>query len=216
MLNYNSFFNSLSKIDIRAYINTLSDTDVSKQHNIYNIYNLKCLYYANISLPNKFQQKIISEVFVVAQQKINKFIETKPQNDIDILFMEMLRKNRTKITFMLHKLPSHTMNNIIYLNGDVFQNDNFNHNLLDTIIHEYIHIQQRNNRQITDIIANFYGIKRTRSIYQRGNPDINEYDYSNIHCIYNKFNPKITDVSDNGDHPFEIMAYDLTSKIILL
>ena len=119
----------------------------------------------------------------------------------------------------------HTRGNIIILNIKTI----YSSNLIETLIHEKIHVYQKMYPDITSTIINKLNFKlvgkRKYSDMIRVNPDTdnNIYSYNNniMKTIYTSSNPtSIGDIKYNTDysyeHPNEWMAIDFAKKIINL
>ena len=119
----------------------------------------------------------------------------------------------------------HTRGNIIILNIKTI----YSSNLIETLIHEKIHVYQKMYPDITNTIINKLNFKlvgkRKYSDMIRVNPDTdnNIYSYNNniMKAIYTSSNPtSIGDIKYNTDysyeHPNEWMAIDIAKKIINL
>ena len=127
----------------------------------------------------------------------------------------------------------HTRKNIIFLSDKVLINDE--DELVKVLIHEKIHIYQRNNSDLfKSIIMNMGYIEVTDNMiannselirqikYRRSNPDINKQIYKNtstnkiLICFYKSDKPSsISDVYGNyyDEHPYEKIAYELSEHI---
>jgi len=127
----------------------------------------------------------------------------------------------------------HTRKNIIFLSDKVLINDE--DELIKVLIHEKIHIYQRNNSDLfKSIIINMGYVEVTEDMiannselirqikYKRSNPDINKKLYKNtatnkiLICFYKSDKPSsISDVSGNyyEEHPYEKIAYELSEYI---
>jgi len=113
----------------------------------------------------------------------------------------------------------HTREDIIFLSPAVL---NYDEDILTkTLIHESIHIYQRYNKKAMEeymIRKGFEKIKR-RDLggLIRSNPDLDEFIYKDKNgvemvALYNSENPNgIGDIkiSNNMEHPFEYMAYEM-------
>ena len=145
-------------------------------------------------------------------------------------FNDMLKENE-------EGLP-HTRENIIFLSKNVLKYDELN--LTNTLIHEKIHIYQRNNSKIFDKIISNMGLKELdKKSYKyakfiRSNPDTNNKIYyattadNNIDevdnvdeddvmvCLYRNTNPNgINDVIHTNyakEHPYEKIAYEIAEN----
>ena len=122
----------------------------------------------------------------------------------------------------------HTRANIIFLSNNILNESN--DKIIQTLIHEKVHIFQRYNpyhQYIIDFLDN-NGIKRfmKRNEYiktyplLRSNPDLDEWIYIDetkaLSCSYNNQNPEsINDVNCNQlyEHPFEMMAYNIVNSL---
>ena len=113
----------------------------------------------------------------------------------------------------------HTRQNIIFLSNNVINNDD--NNIIQTLIHEKIHIYQRYN-DMTEII-NLMNYKFSRKKYNiknlRSNPDLDDNIYKDsnnkelIFLYKNDYPTSINDIIGNNfsiEHPFEKMAYDIS------
>lgn len=126
----------------------------------------------------------------------------------------------------------HTRNDIIFLShyiigNDVDNNIITNESLISTLIHEKVHIFQRYNPEIMNIlikkmgyeIAHLNEINPELISLRRSNPDINQNIYKNkdgiLLLFYNSNKPSgINDVYNKisiNEHPYEIMAYEIAS-----
>jgi ABC-type sugar transport system permease subunit len=127
----------------------------------------------------------------------------------------------------------HTRKNVIFLSNNVLTNDE--DELVKILIHEKIHVFQRNNEDIfKNIIVKMGYIELTDEMisdnaelikqikYKRSNPDINKKLYKNILtnkisiCTYKNDTPSgISDVSGDyyDEHPYEEIAYELSEYI---
>lgn len=127
----------------------------------------------------------------------------------------------------------HTRKNVIFLSNYVLTNDE--DELIKILIHEKIHVYQRNNEDIfKNIIVKMGYIELTDEMisnntelikqikYKRSNPDINKKLYKKIStnkisiCTYKNDTPSgITDVSGDyyEEHPYEEIAYELSEYI---
>jgi hypothetical protein len=127
----------------------------------------------------------------------------------------------------------HTRKNVIFLSNYVLTNDE--DELIKILIHEKIHVYQRNNEDIfKNIIVKMGYIELTDEMisnntelikqikYKRSNPDINKKLYKKIStnkisiCTYKNDTPSgINDVSGDyyEEHPYEEIAYELSEYI---
>ncbi len=129
----------------------------------------------------------------------------------------------------------HTRKNIIFLSQDVL---NYSEDeIIKLLIHEKIHIYQRQNEALFKTIIYNMGyaeiqvsaspespeISQDKLKYIRSNPDVNNKIYKNIHtgelmiCLYSSDKPqRINDVivqDYSMEHPYEKIAYEISEHI---
>ena len=121
----------------------------------------------------------------------------------------------------------HTRENIIFVSKNVLKYDELN--LTNTLIHEKIHIFQRNNPKILDkIISDMDLVEMDKQLFKyskyiRTNPDTNNKIYYNKNnkdiifvCLYRNDSPNsINDVLHNNystEHPYEKIAYEIAGN----
>ena len=125
---------------------------------------------------------------------------------------------------------SHTRKHIIFLSQDVL---NYSEDeIIKLLIHEKIHIYQRNNEASFKTIIYNMGyaestdsqeISQDKLKYVRSNPDVNNKIYKNLHtgelmiCLYSSDKPKnINDIIIENyamEHPYEKIAYEISEHI---
>jgi hypothetical protein len=125
---------------------------------------------------------------------------------------------------------SHTRKHVIFLSQDVL---NYSEDeIIKLLIHEKIHIYQRNNEALFKTIIYNMGyaestdgqeISKDQLRYVRSNPDVNNKIYKNIHtgelmiCLYTSDKPKnINDIiieKYSMEHPYEKIAYEISEHI---
>ena len=119
----------------------------------------------------------------------------------------------------------HTRDNIIFLSKYVMKYDE--HNLTNTLIHEKIHIYQRNNSMLFAKILSYMNYitldieKQPYKKYIRSNPDTDGKVYYDILtnkelvCIYRSDKPaSINDIIIKNyslEHPYEKIAYEIAN-----
>tara|TARA_Y100000389_G_scaffold153757_1_gene154083 strand:+ start:1221 stop:1958 length:738 start_codon:yes stop_codon:yes gene_type:complete len=118
----------------------------------------------------------------------------------------------------------HTRGRIIILPSNIIEEDE--KYIKRVLIHEKVHIYQRYNKEkvIRDLEYDGYYKKehRTKEELIRGNPDIDEYIYTNpkgerMMFLYNSEEPNsIIDGETYGDyeHPFEMISYEIEKEYI--
>lgn len=122
----------------------------------------------------------------------------------------------------------HTRNNVIFLsNNNINKNvasDMDDGNIVNTLIHEKVHIYQRQHPQIVDEFLESIGYVKTNTTInnKRANPDITDTIYKSpytgkeMYITYSSSTPtSITDVKGlrnySEEHPYESMAYDIAN-----
>jgi len=125
---------------------------------------------------------------------------------------------------------SHTRKHVIFLSQDVL---NYSEDeIIKLLIHEKIHIYQRNNEALFKTIIYNMGyaestdgqeISQDKLRYVRSNPDVNNKIYKNINtgelmiCLYTSDKPKnINDIiieKYSMEHPYEKIAYEISEHI---
>jgi hypothetical protein len=125
---------------------------------------------------------------------------------------------------------SHTRKNTIFLSQDVL---NYSEDeIIKLLIHEKIHIYQRQNEALFKTIIYNMGyveispnneISSDKLKYVRSNPDVNNKIYKNVHtgelmiCLYSSDKPKnINDIiiqNFSMEHPYEKIAYEISEHI---
>lgn len=125
---------------------------------------------------------------------------------------------------------SHTRKHVIFLSQDVL---NYSEDeIIKLLIHEKIHIYQRNNEALFKTIIYNMGyaestdgqeISQDKLRYVRSNPDVNNKIYKNVHtgelmiCLYSSDKPKrINDIIIQNyamEHPYEKIAYEISEHI---
>lgn len=125
----------------------------------------------------------------------------------------------------------HTRSDIIFLSNKNINNqisgDTDDDDLVSTLIHEKVHIYQRQNPKKMVKLLEDLGYKKINIIVsnKRSNPDTDDSIYINpenqkpMYLSYNNNSPEnINDVSGTDhtlEHPYEKMAYDIARKYII-
>jgi len=254
---YYSFDNTNSNSNI-YYMSEDETSMFLKEDNDYYISGLSTydLYARNTSSTNKY----LADIQTLATSFTDKDMELlnncssiaddllrniKSNNINDIAYAKFINfKEIANIKWVFSKTDSrgnlsyesglpHTRKNIIFLSDKVLINDE--DELIKVLIHEKIHIYQRNNNDLfKSIIINMGYIEVTEATiannselirqikYRRSNPDINKKLYKNtstnkiLICFYKSDKPSsISDVSGNyyDEHPYEKIAYELSEYI---
>ena len=124
----------------------------------------------------------------------------------------------------------HTRKNVIFLSNKILNYPE--DELIKILIHEKIHIYQRNNEELFKIILENMGYTEVSNITEisyntikhiRSNPDVNRKIYKNQNtgkfmlCLYNSDKPNgINDVDLKDyslEHPYEKIAYEISEYI---
>ena len=124
---------------------------------------------------------------------------------------------------------SHTRADIIFLSTSALNITN--HQLIKILLHEKIHVYQRKwYKYILNSLLNkgytIIGERNPKSSLNRSNPDLDNNLWSSpligpMYCVYNSNNPKdMTDVTatsgtQDNEHPFELMAYEISEAFRL-
>jgi len=117
----------------------------------------------------------------------------------------------------------HTREHIIFLSKNTLNSER--HILINTLIHEKIHIYQRYNPKVMKRLFENLGYKEVNvvvPVLQRSNPDINDQLYTDSESkqlmISTYTSSKPTNISDTSntnyslEHPYEKMAYDIANE----
>lgn len=115
----------------------------------------------------------------------------------------------------------HTHGDTICLPYNFLSTDSRTNKIVETLIHEKIHIFQRLYPLQTHILLlNVwnYQIRSRRALKKRNNPDTNDYAYADengkdIVSEYADLSMRSSKIIGD-DHPYEIMAYKLTDNIL--
>ncbi len=115
----------------------------------------------------------------------------------------------------------HTHHNIILIHKSFLRNPDMNE-LKRNLAHEKVHVFQKMkpfefNKHLLKLGYNVCCIDKSKN--RRNNPDINRIKYhdqngSIISSDFNSIPQSLTDTIDKRDHPYEILAYKIASKII--
>lgn len=203
------------------YMNNFSPIDL-KVRNINNIeeykHNIKKSV-IDISDSNKI---ILNKCITLANEKLNKI----KLNGFDGIKCANIKWTIGLINGKLYEegFP-HTRYNVIIIPLSSLKNKE---KLVDTLIHEKIHVYQKMYSDDIDLYLKSNGFTkfklRKEFTNTRSNPDMDEWIYKNKNnqimiAEYNNNPTSIMDVKiqpiDNSkyEHPFEYMAYDITSNI---
>jgi hypothetical protein len=196
----------------------------------------------------------INKIIQSLDKKNNKLLGTTLEYKKELLIKSI--KEADKLLEKNYKDIKNIKWNIILMEGDEYENgyphtrgkyiilnkkyidDNDIDKLIRVLIHEKIHVFQRNNP--THKIIRDYMKKKGYKKYKlreellrekpllRTNPDLDEWIYQDMinnkimYCLYNNENPNsITDIQYNQnedkhkeEHPYETMAYEISSLLI--
>lgn len=223
------YVKNFSKLDLYARnVNTINDY-------IENIQS-KSSYFTEDEIQKLNNSTLIADKLLL---KINlnevhyfKYINFKDIANIKWIFSKTNLKDDEKEINYENGYP-HTRKNIIFLSNNVLENDE--DELIKILIHEKIHIYQRNNEELfksiimkmgyielTDDMINSNAELLNKIKYKRSNPDINKKLYKKIStnnisiCTYTSNTPSgISDVIGDyyNEHPYEEIAYELSEHI---
>ena len=121
----------------------------------------------------------------------------------------------------------HTRSDIIFFSDKMIP-ETETPDLVNTLIHEKIHVYQRKDESVVDaILSNSDKLGFHKIVYfnpkKRANPDLNNNIYKNpkneiMQCYYNSDNPNsiqdVTCLHNNSvnEHPYEFLAYTIANK----
>ena len=173
-----------------------------------------------VKTSNEYISKIINQCLTFNETQIEKL--DKCSKVANSFYFNKYKWKFALIDNVYEEGYPHTREDIIFLSPKVI---NYSEDeLIEILIHESIHIYQRYNKDEINnyLLLNGYRISRKRGTEPliRANPDLDEYIYkdkNNIEMIYkySSINPiNINDLvkSSNNEHPFEIMAYEISNK----
>ena len=204
------------------YYKTFYKNDL-KARNIYNVND----YYKKINDSVTDADKDIKEKVILGITQANKFL-----NNINYDYFDGKECNKLlwKIGFVKNKLYenglTHTRGDIIILNIEGVKYNTLK-NLINTLIHEKVHIYQKKFPEKMNNYISFYNFKKIkkRDEYDniRANPDLDNYIYqdSDNNTYKAQYNKNVLSVEDivyypkNNqmyEHPFEKMAIEIENK----
>tara|TARA_Y100000389_G_scaffold25231_1_gene21911 strand:+ start:7981 stop:8817 length:837 start_codon:yes stop_codon:yes gene_type:complete len=207
--------------DTDNYIKNLTGIDLfARKVKNNNIYKNKCINCATNF--NQHQINIITQACIEADKYLSSYNYLLNGNDIAIIDWNIaLTTNYNNFEYE-EGLP-HTRENIIFLSNKLIPNT-ISNSLINTLIHEKIHIYQRYNYDILENIINKMGYTKTsfKNIKQRSNPDLNNSIYINknnekLSCLYKSDKPNgindVTCLENNNlfEHPYELLAYTIAN-----
>ena len=224
--------------DKDGFINSLTDFDLKAR---------------NSNSKKDYINKIIESIDKKYSKNNKLFVSTKDDRK------ELLIKSIKEADKLLEKDYKDIKNmkwNIILMEGDIYENgyphtrgkyiilnnryidENDINKLIRVLIHEKIHVFQRNkpNHKIIKDFINKKGYKKYKLREEllkqepllRTNPDLDEWIYKDItnnkimYCLYSNEKPNsITDIKNEynedkhkEEHPYETMAYEISSMLI--
>jgi hypothetical protein len=209
--------------DYDNYVNSLSNFDlIARKVNSNDEYKEKISKCAKDFSEN--QKHIITNCCNKADNFLNNYNDLLDGKEIAKTKWKFALTDKNQTNEYENGLP-HTRGDIIFLSEKMLP-ETITDDLVNTLIHEKIHIYQRNNKSLIDnVLANKLNI--TKITYynpkKRANPDLNSDFYVNekneiLQCYYNSDNPNsIQDVSclhNNNlyEHPYEYLAYEIANK----
>jgi len=219
------------RYDKDKYVNNLSILD---------------LYARKVSTPNEYIDKIVKTTISFTQyekellsrcaKKADIFFRNIKYEDLcynnyikgyDIADIKWIFANTHSVDDIINNIENeyeeglpHTRENIIFLSKNVL--NYIEEDLIKTLIHEKIHIYQRQNEPLFNKIIKCMGFKEillSNKEYVRSNPDTNSNIYidnrtnKTMVCFYRSNNPTgINDVIMTNhllEHPYEKIAYEI-------
>ena len=204
------------------YYKTFYKNDL-KARNINNIND----YYEKINVSVTDADKDIKEKVILGISHANKFL-----NNINYDYFDGKECNKLlwKIGFVKNKLYEsglpHTRGDIIILSIEGVKYNTLK-KLINTLIHEKIHVYQKKFPEKINIYISFYKFKKIKKREEydniRANPDLDNYIYQdNDNNTYKaQYNKNVLSVEDivyypkNNqmyEHPFEKMAIEIENK----
>lgn len=219
-LTKNETYNYLHS-DPDGYINNLSPIDLyARKTNSINSYRIKAANSA-LDFPENLKLKIVAAV-----NKANKLLEKtriEKVNCSEIISLPWIF-GLTNGTDYEDGLP-HTRSNIIFISTNL---DDSVNNLVKTLIHEKIHIYQRAHPEEISYYLESKGYVKSKHGLGiprvRSNPDLDGWIYyspitkKEMIAYYSSDTPSsITDITltdPSFEHPYELMAYTITEKVL--
>ena len=204
------------------YYKTFYKNDL-KARNINNVSD----YYEKINASVTDADKDIKEKVILGISQANKFL-----NNINYDYFNGKECNKLlwKIGFVKNKLYEsglpHTRGDIIILSVEGVKYNTLK-KLINTLIHEKIHVYQKKFPEKMNIYISFYKFKKIKKREEfdniRANPDLDNYIYqdSNNNTYKAHYNKNVLSVEDivyypkNNqmyEHPFEKMAIEIENK----
>tara|TARA_B110000858_G_scaffold144204_2_gene163760 strand:- start:810 stop:1649 length:840 start_codon:yes stop_codon:yes gene_type:complete len=209
--DYDNYVKNLSKFDLIA-----RNVDSSQEY-IINIIQCAKNFTEN-------QKNIITNCCEKADNFLNNYNELLDGKQISKIKWNIALTSKSNMFEYENGLP-HTRENIIFLSDKTIPETETT-DFVNILIHEKIHVYQRQNETIVDkMLSN--KLKFEKITYynprKRANPDLNKNTYIDkdnkiLQCYYNSDNPNsIQDVTclDNNDileHPYEFLAYNIANE----
>lgn len=212
------------------YYSKFTDTDL-KVRKVSNIKEYKEKIKDSVCEPNNMIKNIIIKLINRADIKINK-LNHKYHGDFNGIDINKLYNIKWNIGFVCNNtyedgLP-HTRGNVIIMPLKLFNNNNIN-SIVETLIHEKVHIYQKRFPNETKQYLNNHNFKKIKTIEVgdniRANPDMDNNIYTDGNIIYKAtYLPNannITDVrlynkSQKYEHPYESMAISVSDATKIL
>ena len=207
--------------DLDGYIANLSPIDLyARKVNSSNTYRLRAANSA-LDFSNDLKMKLVSAV--KTSNRLLEKIRIEKINCSEIASMPWIFA-LTDSNLYEDGLP-HTRANVIFISSTMDQSHN---NLVKTLIHEKIHIYQRAHPDEISFYLESKGYIKSKHgqgiPYIRSNPDLDGWIYyspvtkKEMAAYYSSDEPSsITDITltdPSFEHPYELMAYTITEKVI--
>lgn len=219
ILNDQQFFNSFTKYDWKARMNSCGISEIQEYSNVIkdSLVPINEISFDNLMHLND-SCKQVDELINNHSFNYDKWFNPTEFNNIPWKFIFVNGKYEDN-------LP-HTRKDVIILPIDELSR--IKNDLIELLIHEKIHIYQRKyaDEMHTYLLKNGYEVIPGHQL-KRANPDINEYTYKRnnkiFSCDYVSKNPQnISDVFYVGgdytqlnEHPFEALAILFAKKVTL-
>tara|TARA_B110001450_G_scaffold90221_1_gene85720 strand:- start:27 stop:866 length:840 start_codon:yes stop_codon:yes gene_type:complete len=170
------------------------------------------------------QKNIINNCCIKADEFLNQYHDLLDGKEIAKIKWNFALTDKYENYEYENGLP-HTRSNIIFLSDKMIP-ETETPDFINTLIHEKIHVYQRQNESIIDnVLSDKLKINKVvhSNTKKRANPDLNRNTYKNpnneiMQCYYNSDNPNsiqdVTCLHNNSvnEHPYEFLAYTIANK----
>jgi hypothetical protein len=201
--------------DIDNYVNNFNDLDLYARHvNSKNEY-LEIIKKSSLNFNENQKFKLIK-----SSKNADNFLKNYQEDFINGINIKNIKWIFALTNDNYEEGMPHTRKNIIFLSNEIINNYQED-KLTKLLIHEKIHIYQRNNNMEMFLYKNGFKFSRKRNIIYnaRSNPDLDDniykdYNGNELIALYKSDKPNglndvnITDFSK--EHPYEKMAYEIS------